>query len=46
MYTVIFDLGNNSKANLVIVKKPQLHYVGVLTPYHHKKLENDAMVNF
>ena len=24
----------------------QLHYVGALTPYHHKNLINDAMDNF
>ncbi|MDR4505029.1 MAG: IS1634 family transposase [Candidatus Scalindua sp.] len=46
MHTVVFDRGNNSKVNLVIVKKLQLHYVGALTPYHHKELVNDAMENF
>ena len=46
MHTVVFDRGNNFKANLVIVKKLQLHYVGALTPYHHKELVNDAMENF
>ncbi len=45
-HTVVFDRGNNSKANLGIVKKLQLQYVGALTPYHHKELVNDAMENF
>jgi transposase len=45
-HTVVFDRGNNSKKNLVIVKELQLHYVGALTPYHHKKLVEDAMEDF
>ncbi len=45
-HTVIFDRGNNSKKNMAIVKKSHLHYVGALTPYHHRKLINDAVDNF
>ena len=45
-HTVVFDRGNNSKKNLEIVEELKLHYVGALTPYHHKKLINDAVVNF
>lgn len=45
-HTLIFDRGNNSKKNIAIVKRLQLHYVGALTPYHHKKLIDDAIDNF
>jgi transposase len=45
-HTVVFDRGNNSKKNLAIVKEQQLHYVGALTPYHHKKLIDNATENF
>ncbi len=45
-HTLIFDRGNNSKKNMAIVKGLQLHYVGALTPYHHKKLIDDAIDNF
>jgi len=45
-HTVIFDRGNNSKSNLNAVEKLGLHYVGALTPYHHKKLINQAETNF
>ena len=45
-HTVIFDRGNNSKGNMDIVRKLHLHYVGALTPYHHKKLISDAVDNF
>jgi transposase len=45
-HTVVFDRGNNSKTNLDVVKDLRLHYVGALTPYHHKKLVEDAMDNF
>lgn len=37
-HTLIFDRGNNSKKNLVLIKESGLHYVGALTPYHHKDL--------
>lgn len=45
-HTVVFDRGNNSKRNLAIVKEQRLHYVGALTPYHHKKLIDNATENF
>ena len=45
-HTVVFDRGNNSKKNLATVKVLQLHYVGALTPYHHKKLVEDAIKDF
>jgi transposase len=45
-HTIVFDRGNNSKKNLVIVKDHQLHYVGALTPYHHKELIDNATDNF
>jgi len=45
-HTVVFDRGNNSKNNLAIVEKSKLHYVGALTPYHHKELINEAEDNF
>ncbi len=45
-HTIVFDRGNNSKKNLAIVKERQLHYVGALTPYHHKKLIDNATENF
>ena len=44
-HTVVFDRGNNSKKNLSIVKGQQLHYIGALTPYHHRELVDDAMEN-
>ena len=45
-HTVVFDRGNNSKCNLKILEDLKLFYVGSLTPYHHKKLIEDACVNF
>ncbi len=45
-HTVVFDRGNNSRENMAIVENLQLHYVGALTPYHHKKLINDAVNKF
>lgn len=45
-HTIIFDRGNNSKQNLAILEKLELHYVGALTPYHHKKLIADATGSF
>jgi len=44
-HTLIFDRGNNSKKNMAIVRDLHLHYVGALTPYHHKKLINEAIDN-
>lgn len=45
-HTLIFDRGNNSKKNMAIVRDLQLHYVGALTPYNHKKLMDEAIDNF
>ncbi len=45
-HTVVFDRGNNSKKNMSIVQDLQLHYVGALTPYHHKKLINESADKF
>ena len=44
-HTVVFDRGNNSKDNLKIIKDLKLHYVGALTPYHHKGLISKAFEN-
>ncbi len=45
-HTLIFDRGNNSKKNMAIVRDLQLHYVGALTPYNHKKIIDEAIDNF
>ena len=45
-HTIVFDRGNNSKRNLAILEKLELHYVGALTPYHHKKLIENAKGSF
>ena len=45
-HTLVFDRGNNSKKNMSILKKIGFHYVGALTPYHHKKLIEDAERSF
>jgi transposase len=45
-HTVVFDRGNNSKKNLAAIKELKLHYVGALTPYHHKDLIADAIAGF
>jgi len=45
-HTIVFDRGNNSKKNMAIVKDLKLHYVGALTPYHHKDLIDDAVDGF
>ena len=45
-HTLVFDRGNNSKKNMGILKELEFHYVGALTPYHHKKLIEDAESNF
>jgi transposase len=45
-HTLVFDRGNNSKKNMTIVRELQLHYVGALTPYNHKKLIDYAIDNF
>ena len=45
-HTLVFDRGNNSKKNMGILKKLGFYYVGALTPYHHKKLIEEAENNF
>jgi len=45
-HTIVFDRGNNSKENLALIKKSKFHYVGALTPYHHKELVDDASSKF
>lgn len=45
-HTVVFDRGNNSRNNMAIVERLLLHYVGALTPYHHKQLVHEAVNNF
>lgn len=42
-HSLVFDRGNNSKANMAMIKKlGGIHYVGALTPYHNKQLIADA----
>lgn len=45
-HTVVFDRGNNSRNTMAIVERLSLHYVGALTPYHHKQLIDEAVDNF
>jgi len=45
-HTLVFDRGNNSKKNLAAIQTLGLHYVGALTPYHHKHLIQEAMAHF
>ncbi len=45
-HTLVFDRGNNSKKNIELVRTLNLHYVGALTPYHHKELITEASKNF
>jgi len=45
-HTIVFDRGNNSRDNMATVERLSLHYVGALTPYHHKQLVEDAVCNF
>jgi transposase len=42
-HTLVFDRGNNSKQNMVLIKESQFHYVGALTPYQHKALVEEAL---
>ena len=41
-HTIVFDRGNNSKANLEFLQSLELNFVGALTPYHHKALIAEA----
>jgi transposase len=45
-HTIVFDRGNNSKQNLQLIKEAGLHYVGALTPRHHRELIDDALSYF
>ena len=45
-HTLVFDRGNNSRANLEAVAEAGLHYVGALTPYHHAGLLQQAEGNY
>lgn len=45
-HTLVFDRGNNSKQNMTLIQESQLHYVGALTPYHHKVLVEEALSYF
>lgn len=45
-HTLVFDRGNNSKKNIELIKSLHMHYVGALTPYHHKELIAEASMNF
>jgi transposase len=41
-HTIVFDRGCNSKNNLEKIKNLNLHYIGALTPFHHKNLIIEA----
>lgn len=41
-HTLVFDRGNNSKANMALLTQAGLHYVGALTPYQHPGLIEQA----
>jgi transposase len=41
-HTLVFDRGCNSKANLALIRRLRLHYVGALTPSHHQDVLDDA----
>lgn len=45
-HTLVFDRGNNSKANLDRVAQAHLHYVGALTPSQHAKLLQSAQEHY
>lgn len=45
-HTLVFDRGNNSKTNMALVAQAGMHYVGALTPNHHKQLVCDAEERF
>ena len=45
-HTIVFDRGCNSKKNLKQVNDLNLHYIGALTPSHHKDLLNIAENKF
>jgi transposase len=41
-HTLVFDRGCNSKANLRLIRRLHLHYVGALTPSQHQDVLDDA----
>lgn len=45
-HTIVFDRGNNSKKNLALVSGLKIHYIGALTPYHHRTLLDKAEGHF
>ncbi len=45
-HTIVFDRGCNSKKNLEKVNDLNLHYIGALTPSHHKDLLKAAEGKF
>ena len=45
-HTIVFDRGCNSKNNLKQVSDLNLHYIGALTPSHHKDLLKNAEGRF
>lgn len=45
-HTIVFDRGCNSKKNLKQVADLNLHYIGALTPSHHKDLLKKAENKF
>jgi len=45
-HTLVFDRGCNSKQNLTLVARLNLHYVGALTPSQHLELVQDAEADF
>lgn len=45
-HTIVFDRGCNSKKNLEQVNDLNLHYIGALTPSHHKDLLKTAEGKF
>ena len=45
-HIMVFDRGNNSRDTMAMVEKLSFHYVGALTPYHHKQLVDEAVDNF
>jgi len=44
--TIVFDKGNNSKANFARIDQLQLHYVGSLPPFQHTDLLNLPLSEF
>lgn len=45
-HTMVFDRGNNSKENLLLLRKMKFNYVGALSPYNHEEIVEEASDNF